>query len=216
MAEIRRPDKQSVINKPIGISRASTGSTEAASKIASASANYANSIISTVSTALDVGARLQQTYEQKKFTDLAASTPVLDEKGNYIPLKDVMPSGLSMRNRDAVNEILSKRYLTHAKAQLSSDLVNARAEQKDPDAFNKAASTLLSTRVEEMKASGGDVVASQFSDIGTLLIAEHYADAKAKKAEQFELASQSAYDNDITSRTNKVVAQATERINRFS
>jgi hypothetical protein len=120
-----------------------------------------------------------------------------------------MPSGLSMRNRDAVNEILSKRYLTHAKAQLSSDLVNARAEQKDPDAFNKAASTLLSTRVEEMKASGGDVVASQFSDIGTLLIAEHYADAKAKKAEQFELASQSAYDNDITSRTNKVVAQAT-------
>jgi hypothetical protein len=184
MAEIRTPQKQSYINKPIGVARASTGDAQAAQRIAQASSAYANTVMNTVNTAFKVGIEAQQTYEQEKYVNWANTvklTPVLDENGKSKPLQ--MPSALSYRNRDQVNKILQRRYAEATKVETAKAFQNLRQEFKnDPDAFNAAASNYINQTANVIKNSGGIDYSALFMSEATIDAGKHYLDMKSKRA----------------------------------
>ena len=126
MAEIRTPQKQSFINKPIGVARTDAGEVQAAQQLANASRTLSNATFNTASQVMRAGMELQQNYEQRKFTEWAQQVPVIDENGKYA--KREMPKYISGKTKDEINNVLQKRYATEADRRTKEYMIQARAK----------------------------------------------------------------------------------------
>ena len=206
MAEIKIPQKQSYINRPIGVATTRTGDAEAAQRIASAAQSYASSVSSTVKAAFSAGINIQQNYEMQKFTDWAKTTPVLNENGD--PTNVTMPSALSYRTKEQVNSILERRYTEASKIKTSEYLVKLRQEFKnDPDGFNKAASNYASEQAKIIKSSGGMDYSQSYLAQTTSMIGQHYLDEVTKKAAIQDQAASFNYTANVQNKVNEFVSR---------
>lgn len=181
MAEIRTPQKQSYINKPIGVATARTGNAEAAQRIANAATSYASSISATVKSAFSLGANVQQNYEMQKYTNWAKTTPVLDENGKLTQV--TMPLALSYRTKEQVNNILERRYVEANKMRTSEKFVELRQLAKnDPEEAKKLMSSYVLDNKNIIKNSGGLDYSEAYAAEATAMIGQHYFDMQTKKA----------------------------------
>lgn len=187
MVEIRTPQKQSYINKPIGVSRASDGSAQLAQTIARGAASYAQSITNTVNSALSAATSIQEGYEFSKYVDWARSTPILDEQGK--PKKLDMPFALGRRTQEQVNNILIDRYSQADAVDLDKKLVAFRNDPNlkyNSDEFNKVASSYIKERAEIISKSGSVDYSQSYLANATATLAKHTLDISSKNAARQE------------------------------
>ena len=207
MAEIKTPQKQSFINRPIGIARADTGAAQAAQDIARSATAYATTISNTVNAAFRAGTQLQQTYEQEKYVNWAKTTPVLDENGQAKTI--TMPSALSTRTRGQVNDILVSRYVEASKLQTAETFTELRAKYKnDPDGFTAEASNLINERSKIIAKSGGIDYSQAYIAESTAMLGKHKLDIITKNA---AIADAKAV-GDFMTNVQSQVAELSERI----
>jgi hypothetical protein len=207
MAEIRSPQKQSFINRPIGVARADTGAAQAAQDIARSASAYANTISNTVNAAFRAGTQLQQTYEQEKYVNWAKTTTILDENGQ--PKVISMPSALSTRTRSQVNDILVSRYTEANKLQTAELFTTLRSKYgNDVDGFISEASNTINERAKIIKDSGGLDYSQSYLADSTTMLAKHKLDIMTKNA---QIADAKA-TGDFMTNVQAQVSEVAERI----
>ena len=188
MAEIRTPQKQSFINKPIGVARTDAGEVQAAQQLANASRTLSNATFNTASQVMRAGMELQQNYEQRKFTEWAQQVPVIDENGEYA--KREMPKYISGKTKDQINNVLQKRYATEADRRTKEYMIQARAKYvnnpNEEALFAEDVSLFVEENVKAIEQAGGKLFAQNFRDTAAINQSQHINSIRTKAAQRAE------------------------------
>jgi len=205
MAEIRSPNKQSYINKPIGVARTNTGIAENAQAIARTTQAYSNSVMSASNQIMSAAINVQQNYELKKYTDWASTVKIQNEAGEieYVNL----PSSVSMKTETQVNNILNKRYDIANQEAFRRQLLDIRANTNDPESFLKLASERAAATADAMRKSGAsNEIVSNFEASSSILSGDHFRALKIKSIERSENEAFIAYQNSHNTQLANVIA----------
>jgi len=177
MAEIKVPPKRSFINTPVGVAKTDAGEARAAQQIANASRTLSNATFNTASQIMQAGQELQQSFEERKFSDWAQQIPIRQEDGEYS--KYEMPSYISGRTRNQIDRILQSRYKVDSEVRLREYMVQSRTKHKNnEEAFSSDVSNFVQQTKAKISASGGAAYAQDFSDMAVQLQSQHINDIR--------------------------------------